>query len=283
MNILTFDIEEWFHILDNKSTKTEVDWGQYESRIHKNMDRIFKILEDNDVDATFFCLGWVAKKYPEVIKKIDELGYEIGTHSNLHQLAYEMTQKEYEEDLKQSIYELEDIIGKKIISYRAPGFSIKKDNLWAFESLHKFGIKNDCSIFPTNRAHGGISNFAISEPCILVHNGVSLKEFPINTTNILGKKTIFSGGGYFRLFPYSLIKSKSKQSQYIMTYFHPRDFDKNQPLIDDLSIFRKFKSYYGLNNCEKKLRNWLNDFNFIDLKQADGLIDWSKANIIEIS
>lgn len=283
MKILTFDIEEWFHILDNQSTKTEREWVNYESRIHRNMDRIFSILDDSDSKATFFCLGWIAKKYPDVIKRIDSMGYEIGTHSNMHQLAYEMTQKEFEKDLKCSVSQLENIIGKKVKSYRAPGFSIKESNLWAFESLNKYGIEYDCSVFPANRAHGGISGFVEDKPCIIEYEGISIKEFPINTAKFLTKKMIFSGGGYFRLFPYSWIQKTSAKQDYIMTYFHPRDFDANQPVIKDLSLMRKFKSYYGIKNCEEKLKKWLNDYEFIDLETAINKIDWTKVNVVNFA
>lgn len=283
MRILTFDIEEWFHILDNQSTKTEKEWANYESRIHQNMDRIFKLLEDSGASATFFCLGWVAKKYPDVIKRIDDMGYGIGTHSHMHQLAYEMTQNEFEEDLKISISLLEDITGKKVKSYRAPGFSIKESNLWALESLSKFGIEYDCSVFPASRAHGGISGFKEDKPCIIDYKGIRIKEFPINTTQILSKKMIFSGGGYFRLFPYSWIRRASAKEDYIMTYFHPRDFDADQPIIEDLSLTRKFKSYYGIKNCENKLKKWLGEYEFIDLETAIDKIDWDKVNVVKFN
>ena len=116
----------------------------------------------------------------------------------------------------------------------------------------------------------------------MLTNGLELKEFPINTTIVLTKKWIFSGGGYFRLSPYSLIKNWSKNSDYIMTYFHPRDFDPDQPMIEDLSVTRKFKSYVGLKGCMQKLEKWVNDFDFIDLQSADKLIDWDNAPVIEL-
>lgn len=282
MKILTFDIEEWFHILDNPSTKTSKEWGSFESRIHSNMDRIFSILEQNNVKATFFCLGWIAKKYPDIIKKIDALGYEIGTHSQMHQLAYEMSPKEFNDDLSLSINIIEDIIGKKVISYRAPGFSIVNKNVWAFESLIKNGIEIDCSVFPAKRAHGGLDNFESSKPCLITYNGLQIKEFPINLYSIVGKKIIFSGGGYFRLFPYKLINKLTKKSDYVMSYFHPRDFDYSQPMINDLSLFRKFKSYYGLKNCENKLNKWIKSNNFIDLNTANSLMDWDKVDTVSI-
>ena len=123
-------------------------------------------------------------------------------------------------------------------------------------------------------------SYSKAKPSLLHYNGVSLKEFPINTHKILNKPFIFSGGGYFRLLPYELIKKFSKESDYIMSYFHPRDFDSEQPIIADLSLQRKFKSYVGLKHSKNKLKKWLLDFNFIDVEEADNQIDWNNANKI---
>lgn len=282
MNILTFDVEEWFHILDNDSTKQASDWGKYEVRIHNNMDKIFKFVLTNNLKATFFIVGWIAQKYPELVKRIDQLGFEIGSHSHMHQLMYELTPQQVDEDLKRSVQTLENITGKKVKSFRAPGFSITKTNKWAFEILIKNGIKYDSSIFPSNRSHGGFPDFSESKPSTLIINGLELKEFPINTNSFFGHKWIFSGGGYFRLFPYKLIHDWTKKADYVMTYFHPRDFDVSQPLIKELSLFRRFKSYYGLKSSMPKLNQWVNDFEFIDLKAAYEKINWDKAPRINL-
>jgi len=282
MKILTFDIEEWFHILDHESTMDEFSWNKYENRIEKNMDRIFQLLENNKQSATFFCLGWISKKFPKVIKKIDDLGYEIGSHSNLHTLAYNQTKDEFKEDLEKSIKTIEDITGKKVKYYRAPGFSLKEQNKWVFDELINQGIEIDCSIFPAQRSHGGFEKFPSKSPVIISVAGRKIKEFPINTFSLLGKNLIFSGGGYFRLMPYPLIKFLTKRSSYVMTYFHPRDFDFNQPIINDLSKIRKFKSYYGLKNAFQKLETLINDFDFVDLREANQKFNWVKSEIIKI-
>lgn len=282
MNILTFDIEEWFHILDNESTKTVKEWSNYESRIHSNMDRIFEFLAKSNLKATFFVLGWIAEKYPEVVKRIDGYGHEIGSHTHMHQLMYEQTRGEVEEDLLKSIGVLESITGKKIKVFRAPGFSINEKNKWVFEILAKNGITHDSSIFPAKRVHGGFPSYSKAEPSIIDLNGYRIKEFPINTASILNTKWIYSGGGYFRLTPYNLIKYWSQSSEYIMTYFHPRDFDPDQPVIKELSLSRKFKSYVGLSTCMKKLEKWTSEFKFTDLEGADISIDWSNAPIIKL-
>tara|TARA_B100001939_G_scaffold347979_1_gene371785 strand:+ start:23003 stop:23851 length:849 start_codon:yes stop_codon:yes gene_type:complete len=282
MNILTFDIEEWFHILDNQSTKTEKEWNNYECRLHQNMDRIFTLLEDNNQKATFFCLGWVARNYPEIIQKIHALGHEVACHSDRHQLAYEQSPAEFKRDLETALDALEDITGEKVRSYRAPGFSFTSRNKWVFEKLIECGIERDCSIFPASRAHGGFADFGKEIPTLVRFKGAEIREFPINTYKILGKNIIFSGGGYFRLLPYFMVRYFTNHSRYVMTYFHPRDLDGDQPLIEDLSLIRKFKSYYGLKQCEKKLDRFLKEFDFLTLDQADRQIDWSIAPVIEM-
>jgi peptidoglycan/xylan/chitin deacetylase (PgdA/CDA1 family) len=200
----------------------------------------------------------------------------------LHQLVYEQDKETFSADVEKSIKTIEDCTGKKVTSFRAPGFSIMEINKWAFEVLYELGITTDSSVFPANRAHGGLPAYTIAEPSILKYNGVNLKEFPINTYSVLGKPLVFSGGGYFRLLPYSLIKNLTQRSDYVMTYFHPRDFDNNQPVLESLSQFRKFKSYVGLKSCKPKLEKWLNEFDFIDLKKAVDKIDWTKVEIVNL-
>ena len=155
-------------------------------------------------------------------------------------------------------------------------------NKWVFEELIKNGIEMDCSVFPAKRAHGGFEEFGYAEPAFIEMDGSKIKEFPINTYSILGKNIIFSGGGYFRLIPYPLIKHFMNNSTYVMTYLHPRDFDPEQPMIEGLSSFRKFKSYVGLKGSSRKLDSLIEDYSFIDLMEADESIDWSSAKVINL-
>ncbi len=282
MNILTFDIEEWFHILDNKETQSIYEWNKFDSRIQLGMDIIYDILDNSNSSATFFVVGWIAKKYPEIIREISNRGFEVASHTHLHQLAYEQDQKTFNNDVEKSIKTLEDCTGKKITSFRAPGFSITENNKWAFEVLHKLGITKDSSVFPAVRSHGGLASYNSATPSIIDYNGIKLKEFPINTHDVLGKPFIFSGGGYFRLLPYKIIKNWTLQSNYVMTYFHPRDFDIGQPIIPGLSLPRRFKSYVGIKNCKPKLEKWLTDFDFMDLSSADKMIDWDRAPNVKL-
>lgn len=281
MNILTFDIEEWFHLLDFDATRTEDKWGEYEIRIHENVDRILRILDATDTKATFFIIGWIAKRYPEVVRKIAEK-YDIGSHTMTHQLVWQQSPEAFKQDVETSIKLLQDITGKPIKSFRAPGYSIRESEKYAFETLYKLGIETDSSIFPAVHAHGGMPSFPATKPCIIEYNGVKLKEFPISFTNIMGKPIVYAGGGYFRLFPYKLIKHFTDNALYNISYIHPRDLDSTQPVIDGLSSSRRFRSYVGLKNAEKKLIKYLTDFKFTDIATANETIDWGKADIIKL-
>jgi polysaccharide deacetylase family protein (PEP-CTERM system associated) len=277
MNVLTFDLEEWFHLLNNPSTDNESSWGNFEYRLRENLDRILAMLNDSDNIATFFCLGWVARKYPHIIKEIDSLGHEIGSHSNAHQLIHRYDRDFFSNDLEISIKSLEDITGKKVISYRAPGFSLVPETLWVFDELSKQGIEFDCSIFLGNHSHGGRIKAFGTNPSIVNIDGRKIKEFPINSFKFLFKEVAFSGGGYFRFLPYQVIKRLMYRSGYIMTYFHPRDFDNGQPIIEDLSYYKLFKSYYGLKSSFLKAEKFLNEFDFVTLSHADKLVNWDQA------
>ena len=282
MKILTFDIEDWFHILHKYPDDILDRWDNYEVRIHKGMDKIFKVLLDNNITATFFVLGYIARKHPEIIKKIHTLGFEVAAHSDMHKVAYHQSRVEFKEDLSNCIYSIEDIIAEKVVSYRAPGFSIKLQNIWAFEVLKELGIEYDSSIFPAVREDGGFENFSESRPSIIQYNGISIKEFPMSVNTFMGNKFTATGGGYFRFFPYRLIKKIVRESNYTMTYFHPRDFDPKQPMLDDLSFKRKFKSYYNLENSYIKLKQLIYDFDFIDMREAVNKIDWNNVPVVNL-
>lgn len=282
MNILTFDIEEWFHLLDFDPTRTEAEWGKYEVRIYENVERIFRILEDTDTRATFFIVGWIAKTYPDLVRQI-AAKYQIGSHTMNHQLVWQQSPPEFRSDVERGIKILEDITGKPVECFRAPGFSIRESEGWPYEILAELGIKYDCSVFPAAHAHGGMANYPKATPAIIEHKGVQMKEFPVGFKIIAGHHVIFSGGGYFRLFPYPLIRKWSKESmEYLMVYIHPRDLDANQPVLEGLSAVRRFKSYVGLKGAEEKLRRYLTDFRFADVETCAAQVEWEKAPLYRI-
>lgn len=282
MNILTFDVEEWFHLLDFDETRTEDKWSKYPVRIYENIDRILNILEETDTKATFFIIGWIAKTYPDIVKKIAEK-YQIGSHTMTHQLVWQQSKNEFKNDVETSIKLLQDITGQPIECFRAPGFSIRKSEGWAFEILNELGIKYDCSVFPAHHAHGGLPEYGHAKPGLIRYNNIEMREFPICAKEIAGKHIIFSGGGYFRLIPYHLIKQWTKEcNDYCLAYIHPRDLDYGQPMLKDLPLSRKFKSYVGLKTAENKLRKYLKDFKFTDIRSTADNINWTSVPVIDI-
>ena len=265
INFLTIDLEDWFHILDVKELANEKIWSTFESRVETISHQLLDLLDTNSVKATFFCLGWIVKKYPNLIKEIANRGHEIGTHSYMHHLVYTLDETLFKEDTKKSIDVLQDTIGKPVDCYRAPGFSIGKDELWALDILIELGIKVDSSIFPGKRSHGGFLSFPSRIPVILNRSIGSITEFPISTKSHFGLNFVVSGGGYFRLLPYFFTKYILNKFDYNLTYFHPRDFDFYQPRFNNLGIYKYFKTYVGLKYSLNNFKCLLKDFNFLPL------------------
>ncbi len=280
MNILTIDLEDWFHILAHDQTAHPKQWEGFESRVERNTDWILEQLSIAGYRATFFCLGWIAERHPDLIRKIAAQDHEIACHSMNHQLIFEQTIDSFEKDLIESLRLLEDISGQKIKTYRAPGFSVSESSKWVFDVLLKNGIENDCSVFPVGRNHGGFPNFTQRKPCIVSVHGKLLRELPINITSTWFGNVVFSGGGYFRLLPYPVIKSLMNKTDYVMTYFHPRDFDPMQPVISSLTMKRKMMSYVGLKGAKQKFGKLLRDFRFVSVREAVEEIEWARAPIV---
>jgi polysaccharide deacetylase family protein (PEP-CTERM system associated) len=283
IHVLTFDIEDWFHLLQHEETATESRWCQYETRVARNTDLILDCLAEAGVRATFFCLGWIARTHPEVIRSIHAAGHGIGSHSNSHQLVHQLTPQQFSDDLVDSIDRLQDITGAKVRAYRSPGFSITSESAWAFAILAENGIEIDSSVFVSRRAHGGFPAFSSTKPVVIEYGGTTLKQFPVVPGKICRLSVNFSGGGYFRLLPYPLIHHLMAQSEYVMTYFHPRDFDPEQPRVPKLPPHRIFKSYVGLRSSLKKFKQLLTDFTFVDLDTANLMIDWAAQPTIQLN
>jgi len=279
MNILTFDIEDWYNC---DFISENFDWSKYEVRIYEGVDKILNELNQHNLKGTFFCLGWLAEHHPTVIRTIHEQGHQIGCHSYQHQLSTRFSPDTFQEDTYKAKSLIEDVIGAEVDCFRAPGFSITYKNLWAFEVLYELGFKYDCSVFPSHHDYGGMPDYGVAEPALLTYNSCTIKEFPINIHLIGGKNLVFSGGGFFRLFPYWLIRKWGKQTSYMMTYFHPRDFDPEQPIIETLPRIRRFKSYIGLKTAFPKFQRLLYDFDFVNVIKADKMINWDTCKRIAL-
>ena len=279
MRILTFDIEDWYcHDVESGNK----EWDMLECRIYEGVDKILESLDQRNLKATFFVLGWLAEHHPSVIRKIVDAGHQIGCHTYQHDLLTNFDRKALFEDTRKAKIEIENAIGKEINAFRAPAFSITKDNLYAFEVLGELGFTTDCSIFPVTRDFGGMPDYGTSEPRILEYAGYQFKEFPINPGKILGRNIVFSGGGYFRLFPYSLIKKLTAEQEYTMTYFHPSDFDANQPDMHHLSLRQRIKNRIGLRGAFSKYQKYISDFEFVNLATAIEKINWNEVPIVRL-
>ena len=284
MNVLTFDIEEWY--------LEKVKGGDYDDKC-RTFDRILsEILDMLDVKkekATFFCVGKMGCEFPNVVRKIYERGHEIGCHSNVHTWLNKMTEGECRQDTCEAIDSLEQCIGEKIRSYRAPAFSIGENNKWAFEILAELGIERDSSVYPSTRDFGGFPNFGSNSPSLISYNGITLKEYPISMTTIMGKRMAYSGGGYFRFFPLWFVSRQMKNSDYNMLYFHIEDIlaESSRPMSKAdyeayfkekgtvLARYKRFvKANLGKKKAYEKLQKLITMDEYVNLKQADSLVDW---------
>lgn len=280
MNILTFDIEDWYNC---DFISEDFDWDKWDYRIPYTLIPLLDELDRRKIKGTFFCLGWVAEKHPEIIREIAQRGHQIGCHSYQHELLTRFNPVKFVADTIKAKELIEKAAGVEVDCFRAPGFSITEKNTWTIDKLVEMGFKYDSSVFPAYHDYGGMPNYGKAEPAILRTNkGNSIKEFPISTHMVQGKHIVFSGGGFFRFFPYWIIKRWGKKSDYMMTYFHPRDFDREQPKVQGLPLMRQFKSYVGIKGAWEKWNHLLNDFEFMNIAQADWQIEWDKARVVEL-
>jgi polysaccharide deacetylase family protein (PEP-CTERM system associated) len=237
--------------------------------------RVLDLISERDVRATFFILGWVAERHPQLVKCISAAGHEIATHSYWHRRVDTLTPDEFREDLQRSIDVLQDLTGKKVLGFRAPTFSITPGIEWAFDILHDVGLAYDASLFPGPRAHGGYPCPPHAHYFSHVPSGRPIAVLPMSGVLGSGSASLpFSGGGYLRLLPRWLIRhgfdSHERAGVPVVVYLHPRDFAPNGPRVP-MPIKRRFKSYVGLNSTEAKLRMLLDRYRFDTCASALGL------------
>lgn len=267
-NILTIDLEEWFHanyhddVFDNQKS--------YAVRIIRNTERLLALFDDYKAKATFFVLGYVAEKHPQLIRNIRAAGHEIASHGYAHELIYKQTPSQFKEDVSQAKSLVEDILGTNVKGYRAPSWSITPKSLWAWEILQDLGFLYDASVFPIETYLYGLP----SAPRFTYHpkvDGKTLKliEVPSSTVKILNKNIPFAGGFYFRALPYLVIsqciKIVNREGQPAIVYLHPREIDPGQPRLS-LSSKESLIHYYGIKSCEQKLIRILKKFEFTSIE-----------------
>lgn len=269
-NYLTIDVEDYFQVAAFEDIVSPQQWGAMDQRVQANTTQILELLKKYDIRATFFIVGWIAEKHPEVVQAITADGHEIGCHSYWHRNIYDLTPEEFRQDTIKAKNILEAISKRKITAYRAPSYSITRKSLWALDILKESGFAQDSSIFPIMHDRYGIPDsprFRYTHP----ENG--LEEFPISTALFFGKKIPVSGGGYFRLFPYwftkfALKRINEQEGQSFVFYIHPWEIDHGQPRFSQARFLSKFRHYNNLDKTMGRFERLLNDFQFGPLPNA---------------
>lgn len=274
LNALSIDVEDYFQVSAAESVIQYKDWDKYESRVVKNTQKVLTILKEFNVKATFFILGWIAERFPELVKDIYLQGHEIACHGYNHRLIYNQEPNVFRKDIRKAREILEKIIGNQIIGYRAPSSSITNRSFWAVEILIEEGFQYDSSIYPVRHHRYGIPNGEAFIHRIDLGEKGTIVEFPLSTVRIFGANFAICGGGYLRFYPLMLakwgIERINKEGYPAMVYFHPWEIDPEQPRIE-LHGLSKFKHYVNLSKHSDKLRNLLSDVEFSSIQEVISL------------
>jgi polysaccharide deacetylase family protein (PEP-CTERM system associated) len=262
-NALTIDVEDYFQVSAFAPYIARHDWDSRECRVERNVDRILQLLDAHHVQATFFTLGWIAKRYPQLVRRIAAQGHEVASHGYGHQRASELNEAEFSDDIGRAKGILEDLSGCEVQGYRAPSFSIGKGNLWAFDCLARAGYRYSSSIYPIRHDHYGMPDAPRFS-----HTAVDgLMEIPITTLRMFNRNLPSSGGGYFRLLPYALSrwmlrKVNKDDRESAVFYFHPWEIDVEQPRIAGIDAKTRFRHYVNIHRMESRLDSLLGDFDW---------------------
>ncbi len=263
INAMSVDVEDYFQVSAFENSIDRVNWDLLECRIESNCSRILELFDIYQIKSTFFVLGWVAERYPLLISEIVDAGHELASHGYGHQRATTQTKAEFRQDIRRAKSILEDISGQAIKGYRAPSYSIGQNNLWALDELVEAGYQYSSSIYPVQHDLYGIPN-APRFP-FLCSNG--LLEIPITTVRIGNRNLPFGGGGFFRLYPYTLSRwgisrVNHKDHQPSVFYFHPWEIDPEQPRVEGIPFKSRFRHYLNLHRTESRLKRLLSDFSW---------------------
>ncbi|MET3118389.1 polysaccharide deacetylase family protein (PEP-CTERM system associated) [Undibacterium sp. GrIS 1.8] len=262
-NAMTIDVEDYFQVSAFAGHISRDSWSDLPCRVERNMDCILALLSQAQVKATFFTLGWLAERYPSMVKRIVEEGHELASHGYGHLRASDQSQAQFLEDISSSKKILEDIGGQAVLGYRAPSFSIGTNNLWALDLLLQAGYRYSSSIYPIQHDHYGMPD---APRFSFYPNGKDgLLELPITTVRFFQKNFPAGGGGFFRLFPYQLsrwllerVNQQDKQSG--IFYFHPWEIDPGQPRQHQINLKTRFRHYVNLDRTENRLKALTRDF-----------------------
>ena len=276
-NALTIDVEDYFHVSALSESISPSQWDSQECRVAKNTESLLKLFESHNVKATFFVLGWVAERYPNIVKQIDAAGHEVASHGYSHQLVYGQKKDVFKEETIKSKDLLEQLTQKPVVGYRAASYSITKKSMWAIDILSEAGFSYDSSIFPVHHDRYGIPGTPEQPYRLITDAGNEITEFPLSAFDILNYKLPIAGGGYFRLFPYWFTKlglgSINRKNKPFIFYLHPWEIDPQQPRVK-ASLLSTFRHYNNLDKCYSRLDRLLKDFSFgtvIDVLNASDI------------
>ncbi|MDW3095268.1 MAG: DUF3473 domain-containing protein [Gammaproteobacteria bacterium] len=270
VNAMTIDVEDYFQVSAFSDNISVQDWPNHRCRVENNMDRILQLFSDNDVKATFFTLGWIAEKYPQVVKNIVSNGHELASHGRNHRRVFDQTPEQFTSDILYTKNLLEDIGGVEIKGYRAASFSIDNRNLWAYDCLSHAGYQYSSSIYPVEHDHYGMPD---APRFSFFANDAGLVEVPISTVQWMNRLWPSGGGGYFRFFPYAISKRlirnvNQKERRSAIFYLHPWEIDPDQPKQDNLSMKTKFRHYINLKHTYNRLEKLSQDFRWDRMDQV---------------
>ncbi len=260
-NALTIDVEDYFQVSAFAPYIARADWEQRECRVVHNVSRILELLAARGTKATFFTLGWIAERYPDLIRRIVREGHELASHGYGHERASDLDEAAFSQDIRRAKSLLEDLSGTEVTGYRAPSFSIGTANLWAFDCLAQAGYRYSSSIYPIRHDHYGMPE----SPRFAYRVDAGLLEVPITTLRLFNRNLPSSGGGYFRLLPYALSRwmlrrVNASDRQAAIFYFHPWEIDVGQPHIAGIDRKTRFRHYLNIARMEGRLQSLLADF-----------------------
>jgi polysaccharide deacetylase family protein (PEP-CTERM system associated) len=271
VNAMTVDVEDYFHVAALAKSIDRARWDDMEYRVEANTRRLLNLFELSNIKATFFVLGWVARRSPELIKEIHRRGHEVASHGMSHKLVFNQTPEEFFTETRDSKTMLEDIIGERVEGYRASTYSITRRSLWALDTLCDLGFVYDSSIFPIKHDVYGIPDAPQSPARIRAPNGKTIVEFPMSTSKLMGIRIPVSGGGYFRLLPYAVtragLEKLNQAGRPFVFYLHPWEVDPGQPRIKT-SALSTFRHYTNLSRCETRLKTLISQFQFSTMKSV---------------
>ncbi len=257
-NVLTVDVEEWYHLLEGRGVPPIEQWDDLDSRIDRNMNLILEALGEASVPATLFWLGWLAERHKGLVRKCLDMGHEIASHGYAHLMPYRIGPEAFDDDIRRGKAILEDITGRRMAGFRAPGFGIEKDAAWVFDSLRRAGFIYDASSFPAKRATGDMGGCQLDPHVIDTPSG-QIWECPVSVVSFLGRRMSLFSGGYLRIAPLPLIRwgvrKLKRQGRSLIVVVHPREVDPDHPRLP-LGLKRCFKCYVNLKTTMPKLR-WL--------------------------